>query len=245
MNTRTITSLTDLIALIRDMKRESGQTLWFRGEINSAWDLIASVKRPPYNGIDVEKRLTNEFYVMAKNRMERSPERDDYAGWLSLMQHYGLPTRLLDWSRSPLIAAFFATYGFENQPQDDACVWALYPSMLNRHFGYGEYIYPMDKDTIKDLLVPAFKDRPSTETMIACSSVENNLRMYVQQSKFTVHDCDLPLNELDLPGLLTKFVIPYACKATFAEELEICGFTLSDVFPDIERVASDLRKLAE
>jgi hypothetical protein len=60
--------------------------------------------------------------------MAVAPSEDDLAGWLSLMQHYRLPTRLLDWSFSPLIAAYFSVNDRFVEPVD-ACIWALAPSM--------------------------------------------------------------------------------------------------------------------
>ena len=55
--------------------------------------------------------------------------------WLTLMQHYGLPTRLLDWSESPLVALYFALSSDEDA-KADAAVWVLNPMKLNKKVGY-------------------------------------------------------------------------------------------------------------
>ena len=61
-------------------------------------------------------------------RHEPTPLGHDLPGWLFLAQHHGLPTRLLDWTESPLVAAFFAVLAdFEH----DGALWALQPFRLH------------------------------------------------------------------------------------------------------------------
>lgn len=65
--------------------------------------------------------LLNNFQRRAHHYIDDPPELDDRLEWLALMQHHGAPTRLLDFSHSFYVAAFFSMESAEQ----DAAVWAL------------------------------------------------------------------------------------------------------------------------
>lgn len=56
---------------------------------------------------DYEFEILNTFRLRAFNELPKEPKNN--WEWLALAQHYGLSTRLLDWSHSPLVALYFAT----------------------------------------------------------------------------------------------------------------------------------------
>jgi hypothetical protein len=78
----------------------------FRGVPNNDFRLIPSVGRVP-NWDYTERESINKFKLRAINNSSYQP-RNDWE-WLAIAQHHGLPTRLLDWSTSPLVATYFAT----------------------------------------------------------------------------------------------------------------------------------------
>lgn len=126
--------------------------------------------------------------------------RDDRASWLTLMQHYGLPTRLLDWSESPLVALYFALSSDEDA-KTDAAVWVLNPMRLNKKVGYGEYVPPISYDSLRGDLEGAFSNHDNDDyglqnRIIACHGVGCDLRMYVQQSDFTIHSTAERLDQI-------------------------------------------------
>lgn len=114
-----IHTMDELLHFVSGLTQKHGLKLWYRGEENSELSLIPSIQRSQKR-IDVERYITNDFYIRARQIMKNPPEKHNYAAWVSIMQHYGLPTRMLDWSQSPLIASFFATETYKVQPTLDA-----------------------------------------------------------------------------------------------------------------------------
>ena len=246
MQEYTVHSFDDMLGAIAAFNSAHGHYAWFRGQKDYTWSLKPSVKRPPYHQNKVEQYMATSFYTEACTRMKDHPSHDDMSGWLCLMQHYGLPTRILDWSKSPLVALYFAVHtAGDDDPcnEIDAGLWLMDPMNLNMDQGYGEYIPPMDYRSVADMLVPAFNDKaPSNGKIIACCSVENDLRMYVQQSAFTIHGSDEPLNILcGHTDIVRKLIIPCDLKPQLRLQLKTLGFHLNTIFPDIEHVASEIK----
>lgn len=241
-----ITSIKDMIDIINNLASDKNfnYLLWYRGHSDESWDLLPSVKRGNYAKREVEQYMANDFYMRASVSMKDRPSKDS-CGWIAMMQHYGLPTRLLDWSLSPLIALFFATNDYEKYSDEDGCIWILRPGLLNELEGFGSYIYPMDKYTVIDMIKPAFNSREIneelTEKIIACYPVEYNMRIYTQQSAFTVHNSNKKLTSINNADLLMKYIIPAECKKKILDELKICGITLRSVYPDVEHIAQELK----
>jgi len=193
-----------------------------------------------------EDILVNHFYQFARGMMTEAPRRDDFVYWLSRMQHYGLPTRLLDWTLAPLIALYFAV----NKDLDkDGCIWTLNPSLFNLEQMGSPVTYHMDANTVRPFLQPAFRRYSDVldeykekieNKVIACVSVEYDLRIIHQQSAFTIHQSDTPLERLGVDDCMQKIIIPAKFKGELFMRLECCGYTLSYMFPDFEYIAKDV-----
>lgn len=111
----------------------------FRGQANAEWKLQTSLDRlinklhpsyiDPIIPASYEGRMMEEFIwkypLYEKNII---PQREEYIEWLALMQHYGSPTRLLDFSHSLFVALFMA---IDNYSFDYSTVWGLNETILN------------------------------------------------------------------------------------------------------------------
>jgi FRG domain len=113
-----------------DQFAENHKGWLFRGQRNPKWELETSLERASRR-CDVEqtryeKAIVREFQRHARSFLSHShvPKETDTLEWLALMQHYGAPTRLLDFTYSFWIALFFA---FE-EAEKDCSVVALDPS---------------------------------------------------------------------------------------------------------------------
>jgi hypothetical protein len=99
----------------------------FRGQKSSSWILETSIerciKRIGGNVIkrEYERNCLNEFQRHARSFLTHVPDRLNTLEWLALMQHFGAPTRLLDFTDSFWIAVFFAYEDAEG----DCAVWAI------------------------------------------------------------------------------------------------------------------------
>lgn len=98
----------------------------FRGLADESWRLETSLMRLGREYKDLEKHLLRNFRKYAHREVV---EQDSFWYWLSVAQHHGLPTRLLDWTYSPLVALHFATDDQKMMNQDGA-IWCVdFPSV--------------------------------------------------------------------------------------------------------------------
>lgn len=108
----------------------------FRGQRVAAWPLDTSLGRYLRDfAVDrrawrpQEERILRIFKRKAPNLLAQPPAPDDHFQWLALMEHHGAPTRLLDFTWSPYVAAFFAL----EHATGDAAVWAVDPRRILAH----------------------------------------------------------------------------------------------------------------
>jgi len=116
---------------------ELSGTWCFRGQRDARWVLNTSLDRSVrkdfssptsrgYSHLDREpeiRELLFRFQQQAHQYVAQLPSNDDLASWFAIMQHYGVPTRFLDWTKSAYVGLYFA---FEERPCEEGCaVWAI------------------------------------------------------------------------------------------------------------------------
>lgn len=127
----TIGSIADLIEEVRSQRDEWGKDVrpWFRGEPErTSHPLKPKVFRKNHD----ENELLQRFRKQAPSLgVANPPPRKHTDEWLFLAQHFGLPTRLLDWTEGLLFALHFSLY-HSRQPRYGSAIWMLNPIELNR-----------------------------------------------------------------------------------------------------------------
>jgi hypothetical protein len=122
------TSLLDEI--VKPLSRQRHH-FFYRGQVCKDWGLESSLFRQLKSGkgdlprcFEIERDAKREFESQLHLHMDPAgfPDKKDWLGWWALMQHYGAPTRLLDWTASPYVAAYFAV---ESGNQSDGLIWVL------------------------------------------------------------------------------------------------------------------------
>ena len=241
MPNREICNFDNLVPALLAAKEALGEVPWWRGQARANWQLVPSVFRdrePRY-----EFNVAHRFVAKARTRHPNCPPDNDKSGWVFLMQHYRLPTRLLDWSESPLVALYFAVSerAFENEPGSLIALGAaaLNHSQVNEHGLLGEG-HPRVKPIFHSVWRPP--DPRTIHPNVAIAAQEIDARMMMQLSMFTLHGNSTALDELpDCERFLYKLEIPADAKQLLRDALEFLAIHESNLFPDLEHLANELK----
>ena len=142
LRTKRIKSLKEYISFVEAFRGKRTSPAWYRGCGNISHELKPSLYRHKPSRI-IEDLMALEKRLVARFQQRSIPFHTRHIAnnweWVFLMQHYGVPTRLLDWSESPLMALFFATsarheLGSRGSPvfKSDAAIWLLDPVQWNK-----------------------------------------------------------------------------------------------------------------
>lgn len=112
----------------------------FRGQANAEWQLVSSLERITPNHQkrkEIEDYTFNEFKKKFSLYSKNIEKPENKLSWLSLMQHYGIPTRLLDFTTSPYVALYFSIENLEPQDGKFLSLYAInYTELTKKSFDF-------------------------------------------------------------------------------------------------------------
>jgi hypothetical protein len=217
--------------------------IWFRGHGDAKWPLLPGSMRN-HQFTTSEHRYRHDFYLRAQPFLQEAtvPPVDDW-DWYFLMQHYGVPTRLIDWTESALVALFFAVQ--REGPNRPGCVWVLSPRAINRELAkLGNYIPMYSQAMVRSYLPPIWDEATVVPAEpIAIDPPLNSPRLAAQRGKFTVHgSSDLALEtRAELKNALFRIDIPKEAKGRVLRQLVSAGVSESVLFPGLTGLGRELR----
>jgi len=238
-------SLGQFLELCHDLDRrwadpEKGDmALWYRGQRDTRWSLTPGENR---YGLLNPDEIRSEFILKAKELLPRPPATA--WEWYFLMQHYGLPTRLLDWTAGSMIALHFALLG--NKGDCDSAVWVLDPWALNQwSCGCSDLVVTggeFKPDAIASkYLGPVYKHFKMGAKPIAVVPPYNSPRITAQRGAFTVHGSDKHDLDVQFTEKLAKIEIASDGVITTRRQLRAAGISEFTLFPDLDGLSRDIR----
>lgn len=189
----------------------------YRGVTSLDHKLIPQVGRLNLRGSGVreskEKMILRLFKEQSIPVLDFTPDND--WEWLAVAQHHGLPTRLLDWTRNPLVAAYFAV---EKEHDDDSVIYAFHS---NKFFSVDKHPDPFKIDDI-GRFIPRHITR----------------RITAQGGLFTVHPNPEEPFESER---ISRLIIRKKFRRQLKKTLNKYGIHRAMLFPDLDGIAAHIR----
>lgn len=179
---------------------------------------------------------------------------------LFFMQHYGVPTRLLDWTMNPFIALYFAMTAAEFDDDkgefiEDAAVWILNPNAWNETSLAGVSWGGKGEMTVDDPERSGYSPRKDLDPAaamyafpVAMRGIANSTRMFAQKGVFTIFGKDtLPMEETFENNnyrseSLIKIIIEKNHISGLLDSTLSIGYTDSVSYPDLHGLAMEMRR---
>lgn len=238
--------------------QEAHEVSWYRGCGKASHQLSPSLFRHP------KHRSAENLHVLEKSLAstfaQRSPPfiqqgfQDEWER-MFFMQHYGIPTRLLDWTESPFVALYFAltncTRNRSNKPSEDIAVWLLDPSEWNKSalkdISFQGGVLDSQKEQVKSYSPNAeLEERKNLPIMI--HGTHNSARIVAQRGMFALFGKSITSMDANFEsggftsGTLEKIVIGKENVDKIASSLFRKGISDSTVYPDLFGLSLELRR---
>lgn len=224
-----------------------------RGQADNEWALRPSLHRRIPNGLAAVGHLSIERQILERFKADvrieapdfTSPADDDMFAWWDLLQHYGAPTRLLDWSTSMRVAAYFAVC---ERPESDGAIWLLSPWVVFE--GARRLVDP--DEPLENICL----DPNAPAVVVARPPRQWTDRITAQRSQFTLCtniavDHGQAISSIFATGrpdfadqLFLRLHLPHQLKNQFLESLRADGISEATLFPATEARSALFRDLA-
>ena len=222
----------------------------FRGMPNATHDLATTLQRLGGASEKLEGHLLRAFKKYANRN---AVTEDSVWNWLAVAQHHGLPTRMLDWSFSPYIAAHFVTEDVERYDRDGV-IWCLDFTKTNKLLprrltdlleceGASFFTIEMLDEVAKTL--PEFDRISKEDYVILFEPPSVNPRIVNQYALFSLmSNPALTLNRWleDKPDAYMRIIIPAALKWEIRDKLDLININERLLFPDLDGLSSWLKR---
>lgn len=244
---------------------------WYRGVGDTNHKLLPSLYRHPKIK-DADELLKNEFEILKRFEQRSLPFVNSIISsnsrmsspWeqLFIMQHFGVPTRLLDWSESPYVALFFALtsakYAMDSSGNrtysTDACVWILKPEQWNAtalsYVDPTPGILTPDVDDHLNGYIPTSQYKSKRHVApVAIHGSYNSMRIVNQRGAFILFGKGLdPMEDVYVTGgypedCLMKINISSDKIDLILSKVSQMGLTDSVIYPDLTGLAMELKRL--
>lgn len=220
--------------------------IWYRGVRSDNMKLLPGVA---WRGMNEgsEATIIADFLTYFGNYTSLRPKTP--LELYVLMQHYGLPTRLLDWSLSPLIALYFALEG--ESDGSSRVVWAMHPHFLNeKSIGEEMIIAPNDfsKSSIENYVPKYLRDNDDEDVPldpVAIALPFTNQRITSQKGAFTIHgygqeSIDEYCERLGVNAVIKITLDNEKLRDKILKNLYLIGIKEDDVYQDLGSLARRL-----
>jgi hypothetical protein len=174
--------------------------------------------------------------LKARELLPREPSSD--LEWYFLMQHYGLPTRLLDWTMGSLVGLHFALC--HNTGMYDAAVWILDPWALNKWARKETDLVFSSDAAAKRFLPKLYSSQVPPKRPIAIIPPYNSPRITAQRGAFTIHGSNKDGLDIQYKNRLAKIIIPKECCIQIRRDLRYAGLSEFTFFPDLDGLCRDI-----
>lgn len=240
-----VRSLSEYLEVLNALFVDPTDVFWFRGHDDVDWELCPSALRYPQVATRNKAILSlAEFRRIQEYRLEKAPGPKETFKWLQLAQHYGLPTRLLDWTQSLTTALYFAC----QDHSVDGMVFAIKPRDLNRMSlkkSTADVLDPEEHtEIIQKYLTLGPEERARGLRTVAVKPAWNSDRIIMQQGMFTLHGEQFALDKRQAPSLIGLPILK-ECKPQLLHQLERVGTGEMFIFPEPEHVCSHIKRKIE